>query len=81
MAWIGIFFIIIVLVLVGLVIEDALSERTRKVRRRDFESAMQSINKIDAIVDRYYPTLDVVGQALCDEIRDVIRHHRKEVSS
>lgn len=74
-------FMIPLLLFAFLAIMDVRNERTRKVRRHDFESAMRSINKIDATIDRYYPTVDLVGQAMCDEIRDVIKNHRKELMS
>lgn len=80
MILVGIFAAVILMVVL-IIAADVVGERTRKVRRRDFESAMRSINKIDATIDRYYPTVDLVGQTMCDEIRDVIKNHRKELMS
>jgi hypothetical protein len=69
-----------VVALIGLAVltADSLRDRTRKVRRREFESALNGINDIDVIVSRYYLTTDEVGQAMCDEIRTIITEHRKE---
>lgn len=68
------------LFLLGCMVIDALRNHTRKVRRRDYESAMRAVNDIDLIVSRYYLTADVVGQAMCDEIRTIIAQHRKDTT-
>lgn len=56
-------------------------KRVRKIRRRELTSACHTINQIDVIVSRYYPTTDIVGQAMGDEIRDIIHNHRKVITT
>lgn len=75
--WVG---IVVAVIIAGLLLEDARRERTRKVRHRDYVSAISAVNDIDVIVGRYYLTADMVGQAMCDEIRTVITKHRKETT-
>lgn len=69
------------LVVLTFLLVDNIRNRTRKVRRREFQSAQVTINDIDSIVDRSYFTVELVGQAMCDEIRDAIHKHRKETTS
>lgn len=56
-------------------------EPVRRVRRKDLDTATSTVNAVDDIVDRYHPQLDIVGQAMAAEIRDVISKHRKDIVS
>lgn len=52
-------------------------EPGRRVRRKDLAAANTTVNSIDEVVDRYHPQLDIVGQAMADDIRKLIAEHRK----
>lgn len=75
------FAIVVLVLLCAISITSGARERTRKVRQRDLTSATKTINNIDNIVNQYYPTTDLVGQAMGSEIRDAIHTHRKVVTS
>lgn len=53
-------------------------EPGRKVRPREVAAAAVAINAIDDVIDRYHPQLDVVGQAMADDVRTLISQYRKE---
>ena len=74
----GIAVLVVALLACALTLSDR--EHTRKVRRRDYQSAIGSLNDIDTIVNACYPTADLLGQAMCDEIRTVIAQHRKDTT-
>lgn len=76
--WAG---LILAALVIGVLLEDARRDRTRKVRHREYVSAVTALNTIDSIVDTNYMTTDLVGQAICDEIRRVIHEHRKDNTS
>lgn len=65
----------------GVIVVHLKREPGRKVRRRELASALTAINEIDDIVDRNYPQLDLVGQAMVNDIRTLINKHRKETIS
>lgn len=50
-------------------------------RRKHVAAADDTVNRVDDIVDRYYPQLDYVGQAMAADIRQVISKHRKDIVS
>lgn len=50
-------------------------------RRKHLAAADNTVNQVDDIVDRYYPQLDIVGQAMAADIRQVISKHRKDTVS
>lgn len=68
-----------VLALVGLAIVVS-REPARTARRKHLRAAFFTINAIDDVVDRYHPQLDLVGQAMAEEIRTLISKHRKEIT-
>lgn len=55
-------------------------EPGRRVRRKELAASTKTVNAIDDLVDRYHPQLDVVGQAMAGEIREVISKHRKGIT-
>lgn len=74
-------FVLIMGVLICLLAVDGKGERTRRVRRRELQSARNSVNRIDAVIDMYYPQSDLVAQAMCDEIRNIIKQHREDITT
>jgi hypothetical protein len=56
-------------------------EPGRRVRRKELVVATNTVNEIDDLVDRYHPQLDDVGQAMANEIRQVISKHRKDIAT
>lgn len=49
-------------------------------RRRQLTAAHKTVNDIDDVVDQYHPQLDLVGQAMAAEIRQLISKHRKDIT-
>lgn len=75
------FAVVVVVLMLAIDFTSDNRERGRKVRRRHLAHASETINAIDTIVARYYPNVDLVGQAMCDEIRTAIHNHRKVITS
>jgi hypothetical protein len=72
---------IVALLVVGGVGVFVSREPGRRVRRKHLAAAHAAVNDIDDIVDRYHPQLDIVGQAMAADIRQVISKHRKDIVS
>lgn len=72
--------IILVLAVAGVVLY-VVREPGRKVRRKELAAATNTVNAIGDLVDRYHPQLDDVGQAMANEIRNLISKHRKDMTT
>lgn len=69
-----------VVVLAGVAVLMARAEPARKARRKDLAAATAAINAVDDLVDRYQPQLDLVGQALAEDIRKTVSQYRKDIT-
>lgn len=71
--------LIVGLALLALAVVLRAREPSRRIRRREYAAAVTALNDIDQLVDDKYVHLDLVGQQVANEIRTLIRTHRKEL--
>lgn len=77
---VGVLVIVIVAMAAALAAVHARVGPARTARRKQVAASTAAINAIDDVVDRYHPQLDLVGQLMADEIRQLISKHRKDTT-